>query len=99
MKLIHEACPEVTALQASKFQRINQEMLSFQSVLSELIDNFNAYFEDLQGKKDLKCKKLKNFYNYVSSRSYLEGQSTASAQLEKEIRHRVRLFQIDAVCF
>lgn len=50
VKLIHEPCHEITALQASKFQRISQEMLSFQSVLSEVIDNFNNYFEGLQGK-------------------------------------------------
>lgn len=50
-------------------------MLTFQSVLSEVIDDFNNYFEGLQ-----------------------ERQTATTAALEKEIRHRVRLFQIDAVC-
>jgi hypothetical protein len=50
VNLIHEPCPEITALQAQKFHRINQEMLAFQSVLSEVIDDFNIHFEGLQGK-------------------------------------------------
>ena len=49
IRLVHEPQPEVPALQAQKFQRINQEMLSFQSILGEVIDEFNNYFEGLQG--------------------------------------------------
>ena len=41
----------MTAHQAQKFQRVNQEMLSFQTVLGEVIDEFNNYFEGLQGKR------------------------------------------------
>jgi len=49
------------SIQSLKFQRINQEMLTFQSVLGEVIDEFNNYFEGLQGKKRER-RYLKNFY-------------------------------------
>lgn len=85
IKLIHEPCPEIAALQAQKFQRINQEMLAFQSVLSEVIDDFNTHFEGLQGK----CQNEFLLKPYLK---FIESQTATTAQFEKEIRHRVKLF-------
>ena len=44
-------------------------MLSFQSVLSEVIDNFNNYFEGLQGKffkEELYKKSYLNQFTYIN---------------------------------
>ena len=69
--------------------------MSFQSVLGEVIDEFNNYFESLQGKF---LRFIRIFINRILFIRFVENQTAATAQLEKSIRHQVRLFQIDIVC-
>ena len=60
VRLIHENAPATAAHQGDKFQRINQEYYAFQSVLHQVIEDFNSSFETAnQQSKWI----FKNFYN------------------------------------
>ena len=50
MKIIHEPVPLTTVHQDAHFQRVGQQLHTFQSVLNEVIDNFNNYHEKVQRK-------------------------------------------------
>jgi len=45
VRLIHESVPEDATLLEGKFQRINREMINFQSVLKAVTEEHNCYYE------------------------------------------------------
>ena len=92
MRLVHEPVQLTTALQDNHFQRIGSHLHTFQSVLNEVIDNFNNYLERQQ-------RKLRHRIFIRTYLCMLDGklqQNAMRVNADRDLRLQVRLFEIDA---